>query len=213
MTINTRAEVLAKLAESLRSGLLFGSTDEPLDDYGKRIVRVIHDALATVPPQPASQCAHGTRGCTADHEATLVCMVPASPQPASAGPEVEPGESEKRQQAVSAAYQAGQASVRVLSSRLAERWRNEASAAASLIDGMGAACARTAQLTLEACADELEAASVRVPAPVDLEALADAWWLGRRSVLDLTTATGPQLRERCRADLAALQRARETGAE
>jgi hypothetical protein len=44
-------DVLSDLAESLRSGLLFGSTDEPLDDYGKRIVRVI---LAAVQAQPVS---------------------------------------------------------------------------------------------------------------------------------------------------------------
>jgi hypothetical protein len=29
------------LRDSIRSGLLFGRHDEPLDDYGKRIVRVI----------------------------------------------------------------------------------------------------------------------------------------------------------------------------
>lgn len=29
------------LRDSIRSGMLFGRHDEPLDDYGKRIVRVI----------------------------------------------------------------------------------------------------------------------------------------------------------------------------
>lgn len=36
------------LRESLRSGLLFGRADEPLDAYGKRIVRVILDELESV---------------------------------------------------------------------------------------------------------------------------------------------------------------------
>jgi hypothetical protein len=38
----------ARLEESLRSGLLFGNADEPLDAYGKRIVRVIQSALLAV---------------------------------------------------------------------------------------------------------------------------------------------------------------------
>lgn len=51
------AETRAALEESLRSGLLFGNADEPLDAYGKRIVRVIVSRLqpaasseATPPP-------------------------------------------------------------------------------------------------------------------------------------------------------------------
>lgn len=44
-----RGEVVKSLAawlrESLRSGLLFGRFDEPLDEYGKRIVRVILEAV------------------------------------------------------------------------------------------------------------------------------------------------------------------------
>ena len=36
----------AALQASLRSGLLFGRVDEPLDDYGKRLVRVILSEFA-----------------------------------------------------------------------------------------------------------------------------------------------------------------------
>lgn len=36
-----RVSLKNRLRLSLRSGLLFGRADEPLDDYGKRIVRVI----------------------------------------------------------------------------------------------------------------------------------------------------------------------------
>lgn len=50
------------LRESVRSGLLFGRLDEPLDDYGKRIVRAIlaeidHASMcvAAIPPAPAQE--------------------------------------------------------------------------------------------------------------------------------------------------------------
>jgi hypothetical protein len=44
-----RAALEARLEESLRSGLLFGNAEEPLDAYGKRIVRVILAALKGEP--------------------------------------------------------------------------------------------------------------------------------------------------------------------
>lgn len=44
------------LRESARSGLLFGRFDEPLDDYGKRIVRAI---LAEIDHAAMCESAHG----------------------------------------------------------------------------------------------------------------------------------------------------------
>ena len=47
-----RATLLeAELRDSLRSGRLFGEYDEPLDDYGKRVVRRILRALAAEQPE------------------------------------------------------------------------------------------------------------------------------------------------------------------
>jgi hypothetical protein len=49
-------EIRQELVESLRSGLLFGRYDEPLDAAGKRIVRVIEQRLlAVLPQEPAPQ--------------------------------------------------------------------------------------------------------------------------------------------------------------
>lgn len=43
--------LMTALNESLRSGLLFGVMEEPLDAYGKRIVRVIVDAMERAAPR------------------------------------------------------------------------------------------------------------------------------------------------------------------
>lgn len=77
-------------------------------------------------------------------------------------PQQEASEAEKRQQAVNAAFKAGQAAVRVQElgrvAALVEQWRSEAATAPRLSASMGPARARTMQLALEACADELHAA-------------------------------------------------------
>ncbi len=41
-------DLLQQLRESLRTGYLFQQRDEPLDAYGRRIVRVIELRLTTV---------------------------------------------------------------------------------------------------------------------------------------------------------------------
>jgi hypothetical protein len=53
-------DVAALLAESLRSGLLFNSLDEPLDAYGKRIVRVILVALTRAQAEQQAEIARLT---------------------------------------------------------------------------------------------------------------------------------------------------------
>jgi hypothetical protein len=54
---NDHAALVARLTDSLRSGLLFDNLDEPLDAYGKRIVRVVLAALtASEGVQPHDPC-------------------------------------------------------------------------------------------------------------------------------------------------------------
>ena len=58
-----RATLLeAELRDSLRSGRLFGEYDEPLDDYGKRVVRRILRALAAEQPEHATVSTSTTSG-------------------------------------------------------------------------------------------------------------------------------------------------------
>jgi RecJ-like exonuclease len=54
---NDHAALVARLTDSLRSGLLFDNLDEPLDAYGKRIVRVVLAALSPTASEGAQATA------------------------------------------------------------------------------------------------------------------------------------------------------------
>lgn len=54
-------ELEGSLRESIRAGFLFGNHDEPLDDYGLRIVRVIHNKISRLPCECTDRTPEGFR--------------------------------------------------------------------------------------------------------------------------------------------------------
>jgi uncharacterized protein (DUF1778 family) len=77
---NDHAALVARLTDSLRSGLLFDNLDEPLDAYGKRIVRVV---LAALSPS-ASEGAQATVELSAADQAAILDAIENPPEPNAA---------------------------------------------------------------------------------------------------------------------------------